>query len=246
MSFERPSKGNPFQFTIDQHIHSAHSIGKFCDSDDKVEVHFMDSGVTEKRQKRAKVFCTQRNWDQKAEIGLMADIENEFHKQIDNNKQFDSRSHQAISKYFLLWRIRHNFHISPNEDGILNGVSGSGLTSKEQEEILEHKGVMFVREGGVIPSRFLTGTQVLLKLDHLWPLVENMKWGLLTAHEGEFLVADCYNDLTFIPISPTCAFCVGYEDMEIDKQSVANANKQSIEEATNFYFSRNLAKCPIA
>lgn len=245
MSFEPPRKGNPFQFVIQQHFHTAHSIEKFCDDDDQVEVHFLDSGKTEKRHKRAKVFCTKRNWDQKAEIGLMAEIEEDFHNEIDNIKPYASRNHQAISKYFLLWRIRHNFHISPIDDAILTGISGSGLT-KVQEEILESKGAIYVREGGAVPARFITGIQVLMQLDKQWPRVENFKWGLLTANEGEFIVADCYKDLTFMPVSPTLVFCAGYKDLTINKESVANANRQSIEKASEFYFARKMADCPVA
>ncbi|GAL21792.1 hypothetical protein JCM19235_1614 [Vibrio maritimus] len=45
------------------------------------------------------------------------------------------------------------------QDITLNGISGSGVTA-EEEEILESKGAMFVRDGGKVPSRFMTGTQV--------------------------------------------------------------------------------------
>lgn len=245
MPFEQPRKGNPFQFVIQQHFHTAHSIEKFYDDDGYVEVHFLNSEKTEKRHKRAKVFCTKRNWDQKAETGLMAEIEEDFHNETDNIKPYTSRNHQAISKYFLLWHIRHNFHISPIDDAVLNGISGSRLT-KVQEEIMESKGAMYVRDEGVVPARFVTGIRILMQLDQQWPSIENFKWGLLTANEGEFIVADCYKDLTFMPISPTLAFCAGCKDLTIDKENVANANKQSIEKASEFYFARKLTECPVA
>ena len=245
MGFEKPAKGNPHKFVIKQHFHTAHSIGKFHCDDDKLDVFIKESGLTERKHKRSSVFCAKRNWDQKAEIGLMTDIEHSFHEEINNTKSFEERDHSAISEYFLLWRIRHNFHTSRMDDVVLNGISGSGL-SREEEEILESKGASFVREGGVVPSRFMTGIQVLMQLVQQRPGVKNLKWGLLKACEGEFVVADCYKDLTFMPISPTLAFCAGYEDMNIDRSGVATANKQSIEKSSAFYFARDLSQCPIA
>jgi len=245
VSFEKPQKGNPHQFVIQQHFHTAHSIGKFYDDDEKIEVKFQGTDTIERKHKRSKIFCAKRNWDDKSERGIMAKVENDFHEEINNIKSFESRNHHAISKYFLLWRIRHHFYTAPLEDASLNGVSGSGIT-KEQEEIIESKGGMYIRDDGNVPSRFMTGIQILRQLDQQWSGVEALKWGLLEAKEGEFIVADCYHDLTFIPISPKLAFCAGYNDLLIDKQSVANANKQSIEKARKFYFARKLAECPVA
>jgi len=245
LAFEKPEKGNPHNFVIKQHIHTAHSISKFYSNDKKVDVFFINSGKTERKHKREKTFYTKRNWDQKAETGLMADIEKDYHEEINNIKPYNSRNHHAISKYYLLWRIRHDFHMSRIDDVTLNGISGSGLT-KEQEEILENKGAMYVREGGVVPSRFITGIQVLIQIDQQWPKVESLKWGLLTASSGEFIVSDCYKEITFLPISPTLAFSAGQEDMKISKQSVINTNIQSVKQASEYYFARDLTKCPRA
>lgn len=244
MSFEKPVKGNPHQFVINQHIHTAFSIGKFHDSDEKLDVYIKETNEKKRKHKRSSVFCAKRNWDQKAEVGLMADIEKSFHDEINNIKPFDLRNHSAISECFILWMIRHNFHISRMKYVVLNGISGSGLT--KEEEVLESKGALFVRDGGLVPARFMTGIQVLMQLDQQHSGVKDLKWGLLKANDGEFIVADCYKDLTFIPISPNLAFCAGYQDMEINRASVANANKQSIEKASEFYFARDLSKCPVA
>jgi hypothetical protein len=245
VAFERPEKGNPHNFVIKQHIHTAHAISKFYGDDGKVDVFMIDSGKTKRKYKREKPFYTQRNWDQKTEVGLMAEIEKDFHNEINNIGSVSSRNHHAISKYYLLWRIRHSFHMLRLEDITLNAIPGSGLT-KEQEEILEKKGSSYVREGGVVPSRFITGIQMVVEIDRQRPFVKNLKWGLLTAGEGEFIVADCYNEFTFFPVSPKLAFSAGHEDMSISKQSVINTNKQSITEATEFYFARDSSSCPVA
>ena len=175
----------------------------------------------------------------------MKTIENEFHGEINNRKQFENRNHHAISKYFLLWRIRHHFYTSPIIDLTLNGITGSVLMG-EQEEVLESNGKMYVRDDGKVPARFITGMQIRLELLKQWSNVEFLQWGLIEAKEGEFLVADCYHDLTLMPISPKLAFCAGYKDQVISKLEVAEINTQSIGKSSIFYFAKNLAECPIA
>ncbi|MEH6494088.1 hypothetical protein, partial [Halopseudomonas sp.] len=143
MPYEPTIKKNPRQLTIEQHFHTAHAISLFYDLDDKVEVMELSSSTIFKRHKRAKIFCTKRTWDQRAETGYMASIEDAFHKEIDNIKSFPERNHEAISKYCLLWRQRHYHHLNNSADVALDEISGSDLT-KEQEEILESKNYSFV------------------------------------------------------------------------------------------------------
>lgn len=233
------------QLTIDQHFHTAHAISLFYDSDNKVEVNMLSSGEIVKRHKRAKIFCTKRTWDQKAETGYMVPIEKAFHDEIDNIKTFSNRNHEAISKYCLLWRLRHEYHLSNPDDTVLNGISGSGLT-KEQEEILEFKGASYVRDGGVVPSRFKSGLQIQFSLDREWHTCSHFKWGLIEATEGELLIADGYGDLSFIPISPKLAFCAGERDQKINRDQLVEINKSTIARAKEYYFARNISECPIA
>ncbi len=244
MSYEPTIKKNPRQITIAQHFHSAHAIFMFYDSDNKVEVKNLSSDEIIKRHKRAKIFCTKRTWDQRAENGYMVPIEKRFHDEIDNIKSFSDRNHEAISKYCLLWRLRHEYHLMNPQDDVLNEVSGSGLT-KEEEEILESKHAIFVREGGIIPSRFLSGFQIQINLDQDWCNCSHFTWGLIQATEGEFLVADGYGDFAFIPISPKFAFYAGEVDQKIDRNILIELNKETIRRAQEFYFARKISECPI-
>jgi hypothetical protein len=245
MAYEPTIKKNPRQLAIEQHFHTAHAISLFYDSDEKVEVMELSSGVIVKRHKRAKIFSTKRTWDQRAETGYMVPIENAFHKEIDDIKSFSDRNHQAISKYCLLWRLRHDYHLSSPADVVLNGVSGSGLT-KEQEEILESKNASFVRDGGVVASRFASGLQIQISLDRDWHACSHFKWGLIEAQDGEFIVADGYGDFAFIPISPKLAFWAGESDQKISRQQLAEVNKESVSRAKEYYFARKISECPIA
>lgn len=235
MPFEPPSKGNLNQLTVDQHVHTAHAISKFYDADEKVEVFDLAVGQLVRRHKRGKIFCTKRTWDQRAESGFMAPIEKAFHEEIDNIKRYASRNHEAISRYCLLWRLRHRYHLSDNQDVILESISSFGVT-KEQGEVVEKKHGLFSRAEGVIPSRATVGFRIQTDLDRLWFYCKDFKWGLITSNDGEFVVADGYGDCPFIPVTPKLAFCAGEPDQTITSQQLAEINKDSIARAKEFFF----------
>ncbi|WP_115718979.1 hypothetical protein [Gallaecimonas mangrovi] len=245
MPYEPTIKRNPRQLAIEQHFHTAHAISLFYDSDEKVEVMELSSGEVVRRHKRAKIFCTKRTWDQRAETGYMVPIENAFHEEIDNIKAFSERNHEAISKYCILWRLRHECHLSNPADVVLNGVLGSSLT-KEQEETIESNRAGFFRDDGVVPSRFNSGRQIQTDLDRYWGNFSHVKWGLIEAVDGEFIVADGYGDFAFIPISPKKAFFAGENDQKIDRQLLAELNTKSVSRAQEYYFARKISECPIA
>lgn len=246
MPYEPTSRGNPQQLTINQHFHTAHAISIFYDSNNQVvEVMDIPTNQVLKRNKRAKMFCTKRTWDQQAENGYMVIIESSFHEEIDNIKNFSERNHQAITNYCLLWRLRHDYHLKNLDNVALNGLSGSNLT-KEQEEILENKNVSYFRNGGILPSRFVSGSLIQIRLMQEKKTWAHLKWGLLEALNGEFLVADSYDEWAFIPISPKLAFCAGVRDQTISKQELIEINKESIACAKNFYFARKISECPVS
>jgi hypothetical protein len=245
MSFEKPQKGNPHKFVIKQHFHTAHIISKFYNSSNQIEVKFSGSNQIEPVSKKSKKFCAKRAWDEKSERGIMADIENKFHEEVNNIKPIGTRSHEAISKYFILWRIRHHMATSEIENPNVKGVSGSDLT-KEQEENLESIGCSYFRDDGELPSRFVNGVILIQQLDFQFQDFTEKRWGLLESLNGEFIVADCYQGIMLMPISPTLAFCAGYDDMVIDLQTLININKESIDIASDFCFARDWDKCPVA
>ena len=246
MPYEPTEKRNPQQLTINQHIHSAHSIAKFYNANNKVEVKFLGTNEIVEKKKDAKLFCAKREWDQRAESSYMYNIETEFHKEIDSVKGFNERNHEAISEYCVLWRHRHIFHLSKTPDITLNGITGETL-EKSKEEIAERKHAMFIREGGEVPSRFVSSFLIQREIDYAMSFTfKDIKWGLIEATEGEFLVADCYGDFPFMPISPTLAFWAQESDQKINKNQLSSINKISLEKATEFVFARSISACPIA
>jgi hypothetical protein len=245
MTFEKTRKRNPLQLVIDQHFHTAHSIAKFYNHKSKVDVFEISSKQVFERNKRAKIFCAKRNWDERAEKGYMVDIESDFHCQIDNLTPDTERDHIAISRYFCLWRLRHKFHLQRLSDAPLAAIEGVHLT-KEQQETLEKKGIGYVNEKAEIPARQLTGGQIQIGIDQLMQTFRAVTWGLIQAQRGQFLCADSYHELCFIPISPKFAFAGNLPDQILTFDEVALANRQSVDSSTEFYFAKNLKKCPIA
>ena len=244
MTFEKVSKGNPEQLVMDQHFHTAHSIAKFYNNQNKVQVKILSSSEVVLRDKRAKIFCAKRNWDERAERGYMTTIEHAFHDEIDSIQTFAKRNHKAISEYFLLWKFRHEYHLNRIDDEKLNGITSSELT-KEQQERLEKNTIGYIKEDGYVPARQMTGLHIQMSIMQLMHEFENVQWGLLQATKGHFLSADSYQNLRLIPISPKFAFVADWQDQFVSYKEVAQINKQSVESAVEFYFGKDLTKCPI-
>lgn len=221
MTYEKVRKGNPLQLTVEQHFHTAHAIAKFYNECGNVEVKEISTGKILKRHKRAKIFSTKRSWDERAEKGYMAQIEADFHNQIDSINLGGSRDNTAISKYLALWRLRHKFHLERSSDAKLFGIDGESLT-KEQQEILEKRGIGYINERAEIPARQLTGTQIQIGVDQIMQTLGSIKWGLLESRDSQFLCADCYPRFLFIPVSPTFAFAGNLPDQELTDTEVLN------------------------
>jgi len=127
---------------------------------------------------------------------------------------------------------------------VLKGIKGSDLT-RVQEEIVESKGGAFFRDEGVVASRLAIGLKIQIFLDRYWHNYEGIKWGLIQAEEGEFVVADAYHQLPFMPVSPNTVFLAGAEDHTMSRQTVCHMNSKSIAASHEYYFARELAACPV-
>ena len=95
-----------------------------------------------------------------------------------------------INEFFALWYMRSRKRNLTAQEIQANGVTGGGL-SKDQEEILEKRGVLFARKGGRFPARQLNGLELRMRTYHY---VRNglsvTQWGIIQAQDGEFAVPD--------------------------------------------------------
>lgn len=249
-NFRRVQKRNPYQLVVDQHIHAAHCIKKFAD--EKGLVNVFDKSISQLVQRKpdSAIFCAKRAWDQRAEKGYMNSIETAFFQVIDSiNTPIINRHHDAITRYYHLWRLRGEARDNERKNVYFNGVSGSSLTLDEQE-ILESKHALFITEEDGMPSHLAKGMEIQVMLDKICHFMGPITWGLVTASRGEFLVADYYpidNDglQPFIPVSPQHAFFANVTDMHISVQQVRAFNRASVASSKNYYFCRSLENCPL-
>jgi hypothetical protein len=239
--FEPTQKGNPYQITKNQHCHTAYCIGLF-ENNGFVQVKRLATNDVIKCKRDNQIFCAKRVWDERAEKGYMAKIENDFHREVDNADLGVNRNHTVISMYHLLWYIRYHFYVNPLSDANLVGEFGSGIT-KDQSEVVEGKWGAFVRKNGELPSRFLTSLKIQQLIDMNVETYSAINWGLLKATEGEFLVSDCYRGVCFMPITPKLAFYANEKDQEITRDDLAALNNLSKGQAFNFYFGKDLTAC---
>lgn len=249
-TFKRVQKRNPHQLVIDQHIHAAHCIKKFAS--EKGTVAVFDKSISQwvQRKSDAAIFCAKRAWDQRAEKGYMNSIETAFFKVIDSiDNPLINRNHDAITRYFHLWRLRGEARDNEKQNVRFNGVSGSSLTI-DQQEILESKHTLFITEEDGMPYHLAKGIEIQVMLEKICHFMGPTTWGLLTASRGEFLVADYYPGDSdglqpFIPVSPQHAFFANTLDRGIDVHQVREFNRTSISSSRNYFFCRTLEKCPL-
>ena len=153
-------------------------------------------------------------------------------------------NHRAVSAYFAVWDIRAAFAANPPADMVLNGIEPASLT-KDQEEILEKKGVAFLRGNG-IPGRLASSPGGIFRFDAAMEKLRDVRWSVLRRVDGPgFVCPDRAVDL-FMPISPDSALLVikgGVRDQDVGPATVNDANRQVWEQACEYVFglSRDIA-----
>ncbi|HEY6529207.1 MAG TPA: hypothetical protein VIZ65_10975 [Cellvibrionaceae bacterium] len=240
--------GNPNRLTRKQHILSRGYLEGFYGANRKVQLIKKDSEEVLDRSASNGIFWALRAWDQRMEQFFMKKIEDDFFAEISSNNSFERRNHLAITLYHRLWWLRHDYGNASFENLKIEGISESAIT-KDQEEKAEKRGFMSIREGGIVPSKYVISADIRLELLRLEEEYHRnpIFWALIDSVDGEYIVADCYKGLRYIPISPTKAFAADISvDEVIFERKLAALNRHSIDCSTHFYFARDFSSCPIA
>lgn len=251
MKYEPTLPKNPYQLTIRQHVFPRSAIQRFADEEGSVEVHLFEGDKRFRVKPTNAVFCAHRVWDQAAETLQSEPIEGPYAALADQiaSGQVETLTpamDRVVSAFFLLWNHRHGAMAKlSNEDVTLTSMPEEFALTKEQEEILEKKGVMFVR-GNKFPSRFLNRLTIQRENDRGMLKMADTKWGVLRAAQGEFLVPDNTAELGVVPVSPTLCLAAGLPDGVLSQCQVGHVNSQLRAGARSYLFARNLAMCPIA
>lgn len=247
--FEKPQDGNPHRITVGQHVFPSASIRRFQAANNCVELFSKSLGRCFPAKWNNSIFMAQRVWDEKTENGIGKHIEDRFQQLAQSildggTKAIGVFEKATVEEFFSLWRTRHGFRVKGLPDIRLNGIKGSSL-AKDRQEALEKGHVMFIREGGVMPGRFQAGMHVFGYYDRFRHDVRNVQWGVVRSAEGEFIVPDCFHDLMVVPVSPTVLIMAGQSNSWLTRDEVAVVNRCAIERSTDYYFARDLGKCPL-
>jgi hypothetical protein len=140
------------------------------------------------------MFCAMRAWDLRAERGFMKAIEDEFQELAEkivagSVTTIDPTDKGKVDRFFGLWKWRALFRDADPQEIQFNAVAGERL-SQDQEEILEKAGTLFLREGGKAPAHRMHGLQLQFAIDHECSALSGIRWGVVRAVGGQFLVPD--------------------------------------------------------
>jgi hypothetical protein len=193
------------------------------------------------------LFCASRAWDQRAESGYMKNIEDQFQRIIAPIIQGKASTilleqKPAVDRMYALWCARASYRDLDEQETELNGISGQALT-KEQEENLEKNGYMFAREGGKWPARQFNGLRIQMFIDQYSPRVSPVRWGIITARSGEFIVPDIPSNM-ILPLSPSLALAGSAPDAAIDEKNLAEINRALSGGCLEYFFASDLSNAP--
>ncbi len=235
-AYERPAPGNPRRLTVDQHVHSKSCIKRFTDATNRV-------GVLERGNDRVLLdgpaggrFCAKRVWDQRLEHGaLFRRVEKAFHHEAEHIlKQGTVANHSVITEYISLWQLRSNFEAAPPESVEIKGVTNT--LTKEQEENLESRGMMFVR-GSTILGRFVASMDMLPRHERNLEQLDGVRWGVMTAQgSSHFICPDHPACELYIPLTRSVALVAGYPDQAVGNVTVDDLNRAAFAQCRRFVF----------
>lgn len=153
-------------------------------------------------------------------------------------------SHRTISEMFALWRARTHFAYQPLADQRLAGVAPERVVSPDAMDQLEHYGVIVPDSAGFIAGRMLAGPTLQRMLDAHLHALGDMRWGVVRAEEGEFVLPDTFGGNLVLPIAPTYCFVANNPDGVIGIEVVGQLNVLAQKCAKRFLVARHLAACP--
>jgi hypothetical protein len=247
MKSEKPQKGNPHGLTIKQHIFPTKSIDRFADNG-IVQVFLKGKGKIFSVIPKDSIFCASRVWDQRAEIGFMKDIEDSYqiiaNDLSKNTRALSDDENNAISDFWSLWCLRFYYSVNPVYDQKLPGIiDTSHQFTKDGEETLESEHIGFIRPSGLMPGRFISGGRLQIAIFNCRKQFKNVKWGVIEAQEGEFMVPDNFSSYMIVPITPLRCFVANEASRIINKDEVAFINKAALSDSKSYYFGRDLTAC---
>ncbi len=242
MDFEPTSDLNIERLTTCQHFHMRAIIKRF-DTELGIRVQYKANGQMEFLEPDSPAFVGMRTWSQEAEVPISAPIEERFIKEVQRLVQGgEVNNHKALSRYHLLWTLRHHYVKSPKVDTALF-PSECGSLPKDAEEWLEARSKVPVRQGGVVPGRCIT-TQSLkedLNYEANIAVYEGVVWSVIRSPDARLISADCYGDCLLMVVDPHLALQGQHSRRPAAQKTISiddatKLNRRSLESAVDFTF----------
>ena len=157
--------------------------------------------------------------------------------------QISSTQKGILNQFYALWYMRARFKYLYSHEIQARGVTGTKRT-QDQEDSLEHEGLLFARERGRIPAHQMNGLQLQFRIRaYADQTLSDAQWGIIDAQEGQFIVPDVPT-YTTIPLTPTrCLISLAPNGM-ITKENVAEINRATKAQSHEYFFSNDLTLCP--
>jgi hypothetical protein len=251
MKFEKPQKGNPHRLTIRQHTFPRASIARFANSSGRVHVHKVSANRSFLAAPDNALFCAKRVWDQRAEDGFTNKIERPFQRLasaiVDGAVSALGESEKkTINLFFALCLIRAEWKSIrvPNRQ-IPGAVGFEHEPSKDLQEELEARHVICFGPDLTFPGRSSAGIVMQSRIAQLQSDLADARWGILGAGKGEFLVGDNFSYGRVLPISPVMCLVSAADNEALSESQVAWLNRETISHSREYYFARDLFKCPM-
>lgn len=127
----------------------------------------------------------------------------------------------------------------------MQGINSGNSFTKDEEEILEKKGVMFMRKDGTIPLRDINGLNLQVRSARYSDQIgEGATWGVIQAQSGEFVVPDVPN-LLILPLTPGVCLVKNSPNGTIVHSNVAEINRAVVAACHSYFFAQDIWKCPM-
>jgi hypothetical protein len=219
-------KGNPRQFTINQHVFPVASFRRFTNDRGLVMVRCFHRPRDLTLHPTNPMFCAQRAWDERTEKGLMRDIEDRFQALADEitggRQVLGPTELGVVSRFYALCRVRGQHRASPTPNMRSPDIKGDALTL-EQQEHLEKNGYSFMTEDGM-PGRMMAGIMILREIDIFQHKLTDIPWGIVIAEQGEFIIPDEFPTTPMVPVAPTVCLIATWENGVVNQSEVKRIN----------------------
>lgn len=216
-------------------------LERFTNSSNKVRVVRKPLGTTSYLGVKNKIFIGYRAWTEEIEKAISWPIEGAFLsevKRVEAGQHIDD--HSAVSRYHLLWTLRHHFATSPNADReVIPGMNC--YMDKEIEDWCDENYRMPIHDGGIVSGRFATTLDIkaLLESPENVANYEGIFWNIIHSETERFISADQYKSQLLIVINPFTVLQGSREQQPpflAGPEVVAEYNEIATKAALNFTF----------